>query len=39
MEDAARERRENEMTRVDAVDPGAKDVLEIGACGREKIVQ
>ena len=39
VEDAARERAENEMTRFDAVDPATKDVVEIGACGREEIVQ
>jgi hypothetical protein len=39
MKDAAGERAENEMTWLDAVDPATKDVVEIGACDREEIVQ
>jgi hypothetical protein len=39
MENAARQRRENEMTGFDAVDARTKNVVEVGACCREEVGQ
>jgi hypothetical protein len=39
MENAVRERTENEMTWFDAVDARTKNIVEVGACCREGIGQ